>query len=190
MKKEHTKIVQEVARMTADLNALTVDKINETAAAPSEDLVERANQLKATAKAEGALWIEPSRRQPRLGKLDPKLQKQHQYDWEYVCGIFQHDRESGLGTNEPKKFWFCKYPGDEDCLWEIPTDRLVYIPRMIAQYLAGEKDPVTGMESMKFHTFGYDPLPPTHLGPDAHMEQFSVKGTRYRGRFLPKGAFA
>ncbi len=188
MKKDKEKLVQEVAGLQSEMSSLTLDKVNEIA--PKAEEVEVKVSMKDKAKAEGAKYIEPKKTLPPVGTLKPEWKKKRDYDWQYVKGMFQPDTSSGRATNEPKSFWFSKWAGDPDCWWEIPVNTPVYVPRMIAYYLSGEKDEDTGMESMKYHSFDYVQRPEPYWRTDDFTHQFSPTATHYRGRFVPMGVFS
>ncbi len=184
MKKKN--IVEQVIGIQEQMNTLTQDRVNEIA--PKAELAELPISIKERAKLEGAYYIEPNKKMPPFGKLDSKHQKERDRDWEYVCGIFQPDATGGYGATESKKFWFCKWAGDSDCLWEIPLNVKCYVPRMIAVHLSGEKQS-TGMEAMKFHKFDYKMKSKIENIFGEHTHGFSPIATHYTGRFVPLGAF-
>lgn len=176
MKKTREDTVKEVVSLQQDLNALSVDKINETA--PKADPEPQTQlSMKEIAKAENVPYIEPKRKIKGFGKLPEKLVAEHKRDWEYVKGIF----ENFVVNGEPVKFWLSVYPGDPDCLWEIPANRPVYVPRMVAKHLE---------DVMKYHTFSYLEKHQQTMAPDDFTHQFTVTGTTYRGKFRAVGAFA
>jgi len=188
MKTKKPDMVNEVLEMQESMSELTVDKISETA--PKVEISEGLLSLKEKARREGAIWLEPKKKFPPIGKLKPEWEKTHAYDWEYVSGIFQGESNYGKSSMESECFWFCKWPGDPDCFWEVPANKKVYLPRMLALYLSGEKDPVTGLEAMKYHTFDYIQRPEPYWKTDDFTHQFQVTGTHYRGRFMPIGVFS
>lgn len=167
--------VEQVLEMHQDMNALTVDKINETA--PKAQEVEQKINYKKLAEKEGIQYIEPLRKLNAFGTLPDKLQKDRDRDWEYVKGVF----ENMVINGEPIRFWFSKYPGDPDCMWEIPCNRPVYVPRMIATHLE---------TTMQYHTFDYVEKPTSHQRKDDFTHNFTATNTYYRGKFRPIGAFA
>lgn len=175
MKKTSKELVESTLEMHKDMNALTIDKIEETA--PEAQVEELKLSKKEQAKMEGALYLEPIRRLRAIGTLPEKLKKDHARDWEYVKGML----ENYIVNGEPVRFWYCGYPGDQDCMWEVPANKPVYVPRMIARHLA---------ETMKYHTFGYIDKPQEKLRVDDHVEMFAATGTHYRAMFRPIGAFA
>lgn len=187
MKKETLDLVKNVASMNASMTELTMDKISEKA--PDAEPSEIKLSTREIAKSEGCLYIEPKRKLPAIGALKPEWKSRHARDWEYVKGMFQSEVVNGHSSREPKKFWFAKWGGDPDCLWEVPVNTPVYLPRMIAHYLSGMKDEDTGLESMKFHTFDYVERPQQIQRPDEYTHEFQVTGTHYRGRFVPLGVF-
>lgn len=188
MTKVQEQLVKQTLSVAAATQELTVDKINETAPKPVE-LETAPLSIKERAKLENVRYVEPKKKLPALGKLPEKLQKQHAYDWEYVKGVYRHEGASGQYMSEPMEFWFVKYPGDQDCLWSVPVGVPCYVPRMVAKHLSGERDEVTGIEVMKYHSFDYKQRPDSLWRKDDFTHDFSVIATHYRGKFSPMGAF-
>lgn len=186
MKKEQEKSVKEVMNLHRDMNELTVDKISELAPSEKEQDCQTKISRKELAKNEGVPYIEPLRKLRPFGTLPEKWKKMHEHDWEYVKGIFENEVSRG----EPIRFTFSKWPGDADCMWEIPSNIPVYVPRMIAKHLSGERDDMTGMQSMQYHTFEHIHKAESQLRKDDFMQQFSVTGTISRGKFRALGAFS
>ena len=186
MKETHKKLVNEVVEIHKDMNELSVDKINETA----PQAVEKEQQVKVNYKElaarEGIQYIEPIRKFLPFGTLPEKWKKFRDHDWEYVKGVFENEVSRG----EPIKFTFCKWPGDPDCTWEVPSNRPVYVPRMIAKLLSGEKDEHTGMQAMQYHSFNHIEKTPQIWQKDDFTHQFVVTGTHTRGKFRAIGAFS
>lgn len=176
MKDKRMKLVENVIESQAEMNELTIDKINEVA--PKAEELEPQTKLtaKEIASREGVQYIEPTRKLSAFGTLPEKLKKEHARDWEYVKGVFENNIINGEGIS----FWYSKYPGDPDCLWTIPANRPVYVPRMIATHLE---------HAMKYHTFDYIEKPDFRKKKDDHVDEFSVTGTHYRGTFRAIGAF-
>lgn len=175
--KKDVELVEDVLESQKDLNALTTDKINELA--PQVEETEPLVQLTMKEKAalENCRYIEPKRKLQAFGKLPEKLRAEHKHAWEYVRGIF----ENYIVNTEPLTFWLCLYPGDPDCMWEIPPNVPVYVPRHVAKHLE---------EIMKYHTFNYVQKPESKWRPGDFTETFTPVGTHYRGKFRPIGAFA
>jgi hypothetical protein len=167
--------VEQVLEMQQDMNALTVDKINETA--PKAVEVEEKVNYKKLAEKEGVQYIEPLRKLNAFGTLPDKQLKEHTRDWEYVKGVFENHVING----EPITFWYSKYAGDPDCLWQVPCNRPVYVPRMIATHLES---------CMQYHTFDYVQKPEQNWRKDDFTHNFTATNTFYRGKFRPIGAFA
>lgn len=179
MKKDSENLVKKVASAT-EMGDLTVDKINELAP-KAPDMEELRLTAKQKASQEGVRWIEPKRKLQAIGKLPEKLREEHARAWEYVKGIY----ENFVVNGEPVEFWHCHYPGDPDCLWVIPSNVPVYVPRMIAKHLE---------ETQKYHTFGAiaptsDPTPRPAHEVEA-MRWFAPTGTHYRGKFRAIGSFS
>lgn len=176
MKKENDEVVvKKVLKMGEDLNALSVDKINEIA--PTIDDAPFEMSTKDKARMENIAYLEPKRTLKAFGTLPEKLKKEHSHAWEYVKGIF----ENYLINGEHLTFWLSLFPGDPDCLWEIPANVPVYVPRHVAKHLE---------EVMKYHTFDFLQKPKDRWRPGDEMEYFSPVGTHYRGKFRAIGAFS
>jgi len=186
MKKDTEKAVKEVMSLHKDMNELTVDRINETAPALKESEPQTKLSTRELAKNENIRYIEPIRKLQPFGHLPEKWKKERDYDWEYVKGIFENEVSRG----EPIRFTFSKWPGDPDCVWEIPSNVPVYVPRMIAKHLSGEMDPRTGMQSMQYHTFDTIRKAESQIRKDDLMENFVATGTVSRGKFRALGAFS
>ena len=181
MKKETEKLVKAAVAIQEDLGQMTVDTIESRA----PTLEEAPVSLRERAKLEGVMYIEPKRKLPAIGKLPEKLQRHHAHDWEYVKAMYDNPK-----SNESIVFWLCKYPGDQDCQWEIPSNVAVYVPRMIAMHLSGERENLTGIQAMIYHTFDYKEIPTPYWRADDFTHQFSVVGTHSRGRMRPIGVFS
>ena len=175
--------VNSVLELQQDMNNLTVDKIAEIA--PPEAEKEIKISLKEIAKMEGIQYIEPVRKLQPFGILPEKWKSKHAHDWEYVKGMFDNEVAKG----EPFRFTFSKWPGDPDCMWEIPANRPVYVPRMIAKLLSGEKDEDSGIQAMNYHQFCHIEKAPQLWQKDDFTNQFTVTGTLSRGKFRAIGAF-
>ncbi len=185
MKKGPEALVKDVIGLQKDMNELTVDKINDAAPAKRELEPEVKLSAREIAKMEGVAYLEPIRKLPPIGVLPEKWKKEHAKDWEYVKGIFENE----VCRGEPIRFSFSKWPGDHDCVWEVPSNRPVYLPRMIAKHLSGEVDESTGMKAMEYHSFDHIQKQPQIWQKDDFTHQFSVTGTFSRGKFRALGAF-
>lgn len=177
MKKDPVKVVEEVLTLNQQMNDLTMDAINDMA--PEAKYQEPEVQLsrKELAAQEGYFWIEPKRTLPAVGILPESQKKDHAHDWEYVRGIYENFVVAGEGV----EFWLCKYAGDKDCLWLIPANKPVYIPRMVAKHLE---------EVQKYHKFKYH-VDNVSMGQASSGDHgFSPFETHYRGKFRAIGAFS
>lgn len=183
--KKQEQLVKETVKIAEDMQNLTEDKIKAQFKTPE---VEPETKLtkKQLAIQEGSMWIEPRRKLPSMGILNEKLRNIRDHDWEYVPGVW----ENKVSPGETIKFWFCKYAGDPDCLWEIPANRKVYVPRMIANHLAGELDKITGSQAMVYHNFRFIEKPPQYWSVDDFTHNFGVSDIALRGKFQPVGAFS
>ena len=174
MRKEE-KLVQSVIETEQSLKELTVDKINETPDVELEPQTKLTNRQLADSL--GCKYIEPLSKLKAIGTLPEKLRKQHARDWEYVKGIYENINEIGQAIT----FSLCLYPGDPDCVWKIPANTPVYVPRMVANHLENVQ---------QYHTFSHVEKAPNQLAVDEFTDEFQVTGTMYRGKFRPIGAFA
>lgn len=175
MSKTKEDLVKSTIDLQENMNSLSQDKVNEMA--PKPDIDEKPQlSLKEKARLANAVFIEPIRKLTPFGKLPDSLKKEHAYDWEYVTGIF----ENVIINGEPLRFWYSKYPGDPDCLWEIPCNKPLYLPRMIAKHLE---------EGLKYHTFTYREIPQERQRPDEFTHEFIPTGTHYRGKMRAVDSF-
>jgi hypothetical protein len=179
--------LQKIGSLQVEMSNLTTDKIKETA--PKAIEKEIPSSLKERAKLENVIYVEPKTKIPPISKLDPKFREKRDRDWEYIKGTYYHENVNGRASTEPMRFWFQKWPGDPYCQWEVPAGKPVYVPRMIARHLAGEKDPDTGMEAMKYHTFDFI-ADSNAKESDQFTHQFRPTATHYTGRFITTGSFA
>lgn len=168
-------LVSAVLENEKQLSKLDVDTIDKMA--PEAEIPEPEISIKERARMENCQYIEPKRKLKGFGILPEKLKKEHAHAWEYVRGMF----ENYIVGSESLTFWLSLYPGDPDCLWEIPPNRPVYIPRHVAKHLE---------EVMKYHKFDYVQKPETQWQVDQQIEQFTPVSTHYRGKFRAIGAFA
>ena len=166
-----------MARPTKDpvaVDAKEIEELKETVKA--EETAPQTELTRAERAKSNARHLTPVKKFKPIGKLDPKWQKEHDYDWEYVEGVF----ENILSPGETTRFWFCKYPGDPDCYWEIPCNIPVSIPRMIAKHL----------ETIdSYHKFTFVERPPMEWRSDDFTSTFQPLSKEFRSRFRPIGAF-
>lgn len=175
MKKTDKDLVHSTLNMQRELNELTQDVINEIA--PEADEVEVQLTTKQLAAKEGIPYITPKRTMQAFGKLPEKLKAEHKRDWEYTKAIITNEVING----EPLSFWYSKYPGDPDCLWEIPTNRPVYIPRMLAKHLE---------EIPQYHKFDFIQSDSNNWKADEFTHRFTPVSTIRRYTCRPIGAFS
>jgi hypothetical protein len=185
MKKTDKDLVEGVINMQKDMNELSVDKINEIAPKQEEKMPVVVLSKKEIAAMEGIQYVEPIRKFQAFGVLPEKWKKERDHDWEYVKGIYENEVVRG----DPIRFTFSKWPGDPDCMWEIPSNKPVYVPRMIAKLLSGEKDESTGIQAMQYHSFNHIARAEVNWQKDEFTHQFAATGTYSRGKFRAMGAF-
>jgi hypothetical protein len=175
-KTDDVKTVNKVIQMQSDMNDLDVDTIQELAPKPVDE-EERPLSNREKAALENAIYIEPKRQLKGFGTLPEKLRKEHKHGWEYVKGMF----ENIIVNGEAITFWLSLYPGDPDCMWEIPANKPVFVPRHVANHLE---------KIMEYHEFSFIEKPQTKWRPGDAIEFFAPTETKYRGKFRPIGAFA
>lgn len=183
--KNEVQTVESMINLQKEMNDFTVDKIESVAPKQEEFEPQVKLSMKEIAKMEGIPYIEPYRTLPAVGVLPDKWKKMHAEDWEYVKGIF----ENTVSPGESICFSLCLWPGDKDCSWRIPANRVVYVPRMVARLLSGEKHPHLNVQALKYHTFNYIERPSVEWSPDQFTHNFNVLGTFSRGNFRAVGAF-
>ncbi len=172
--KEHKNLVSQVVTMTEDLNKLTVDEVAKTPVTEPEPQTQLTHRQ--IADSMNLKYIEPKRKLAGFGKLPEKLKAEHARDWEYVKGVYENIESVG----ETLEFWLCLYAGDPDCLWSIPCNTPLYVPRMVAKHLE---------ECQKYHKFDYIDRSTAHLNHGDFTSTFAASETIYRGKFRPMEAF-
>lgn len=180
MKKDIEGLVKNVAEMGEEISHMTVDKVNEMAPMPTEKELRLTAKQKAT--DEGVPFIEPKRQFKAFTAVPEKFRRAHEHAWEYVKGIY----ENYVINGEPIEFWYNgDLPGQPDCLWSIPCNKPVYIPRFLAKHLE---------ECQKYHSFSNVDGNSEPRAVASHevesMRWFAATGTHFRGRFRAIGAFS
>lgn len=161
---------EEIAEAVQDMH-----KAMEKAAAAKEERTLKISEFKK--KFPDALYIEPTNRIPTGGNPHPFWEKQREYLWEYVVGVF----ESQL-VGQVFKFYKDGLPGDDYCEWNIPVNRTVAIPRFLAKHLAEQ----LSWKEMKPLGRGNNMEP---LYEDEMMAPFTKFETKRRGTFHPINAY-
>ena len=175
MMKKKEDLIQDVNTLTESMDKLTMDNVAETPVSEPEIQTKLSN--KELAEQMKLRYIEPKRKLAAFGKLPDKLRKEHQHDWEYVKGIYENIEDIGSSI----QFWYSKYPGDPDCLWDIPANVPVFVPRMIAKHLES---------AQTYHKFEYKEVPRANMNPGEFTHEFQPSLTIHRGKFRPIEAFA
>lgn len=163
--------------LTKSMDMLDQETINKIAPKPDEPEPQTKLTSRQIADQMGIKYIEPTRKLPPLGKLPECEKAKHSSDWEYVKGIYENYDFIG----ETLSFFLCLYPGDPDCLWQIPSNVPVFVPRMVARHLE---------ECQQFHTFKYEQKPTQQIQALDFDSEFTVEQTHYRGKFRAIGAFS
>lgn len=169
---------QKVVRRTEDL-AEAMSGMRAAMDQAKETIPER--QLKITEfkkKYPDVLYIEPHPRIPTQGIKHPEMEKQRDYLWEYVTGIFESQIIVGK-----LEFFLTGLPGDDYCKWSIPVNKPVGVPRFVALHLSQQ----LGWKEMK-------PLGKGNMPREYHeeemMEPFSQFEYKKRGHFHPLNAYS
>lgn len=124
-----------------------------------------------------AMYIQPSARIPTGGIPHPEFEKQRDHLTEYVVGIF----ESQL-VGQVLDFFITGLPGDDYCRWKIPVNKVVGIPRFVAQHIN------KGLSWKEMKPLGRD-NPPQEFYEEEMMIPFSKFETKRRGTFHPINAY-
>lgn len=124
---------EKIVRQVEDFSNAVQDMRNAMNKTP-EAVSER--QMKVTSfqkQFPDALYLEPKHRIPTKGVRNSEKDKNKDYLHEYVVGIFESQLVGSKLT-----LWKDGLPGDDFCMWEIPVNRPVGIPRFLAQHLSKE----------------------------------------------------
>ena len=124
-----------------------------------------------------AAYIEPKVRIPTGGNRHPEWEKQREYFHEYVVGIFES--QMILGKHE---FFKDGLPGDDYCLWSIPVNKPIGVPRYIAKHLA------EGLGWKEMLPLGKNNQPKDYYEEEM-MEPFGKFEYKKRGHFHPINAY-
>jgi hypothetical protein len=80
--------------------------------------------------------ISPTWSKPANGKKKPEQDSLRRKAWEYVEVICAHNEISG----ETLEFWLKPMIAGEDCnFWQVPVNRVVMIPRHVAEHIKTRK---------------------------------------------------
>lgn len=124
-----------------------------------------------------ARYIEPKHRIPTKGIRCPEKDKQKDFMHEYVVGIF----ESAI-IGSTLSFWKDGLPGDDFCMWEIPANKPIGIPRHVAKHLS------ENLSWKEMKPLGRDNEPQAFYEEDMVIP-FTRFETKRRGTFHPINAF-
>lgn len=121
---------EKVVRKTEDFEEAVrgMNKAMEKVPAKEQEKQLQISEFKK--KFPDARYLEPLKRVPTSGTRHPELEKQRDYMWEYVVGVFESVLVGGK-----LDFWLTGLPGDDYCWWSIPVNTPVGIPRFVAKHL-------------------------------------------------------
>ena len=124
-----------------------------------------------------ATYLEPKTRIPTSGTRHPEWEKQRDYLHEYVVGVFESQMIVGK-----IEFWLTGLPGDDYCLWSIPCNKTVGIPRFVGKHLS------TNLSWKEMKPLGRGNEPQSFYE-DEMMNPFGNFETKRRGTFHPVNAY-
>jgi len=168
---------EKIIRRTEDL-AEAVNGMNEAMAKVPQGRIDA--QLKITEfnkKFPDAKYVEPKHRIPTAGVKHEEWEKQRELLHEYVVGIFESQIIQGK-----IEFWLTGLPGDDYCLWSIPCNKPVGVPRFVGQHLS------KGLSWKEMKPLGRDNEPQSFYEEDM-ITPFTKFETKRRGTFHPINAY-
>jgi hypothetical protein len=115
-----------------NVKSLTQDALN---SAPLTETEEQTKLSKRELKNTGAKYIKPSRSintKEQAKPLDEKQKQAHARAWERIECIVENKEVIG----ETVEFWTREFPCDPADFWQVPTNVLVNIPRLVAKNLS------------------------------------------------------
>lgn len=80
-----------------------------------------------------AIYLKPSKSVADTQPFNEKYRKDYEYDAEIVCFIAEHHELIGAHIET----WTKKYAGIAAEFWEVPTGKVVYGPRYLAERISG-----------------------------------------------------
>lgn len=86
-------------------------------------------------KNSDAIYLKPLRSISSKEKFNEKYRDAHTRGWEYVQCIVENKEIIG----ESVETWTKKFAGDPAHFWKVPTNKPVFIPRLLAEQLASCK---------------------------------------------------
>lgn len=154
--------------------------MKEVGAAQKEHVdVELTTKISSKDKREdGVLYIKATIEIPTGGVKHPEMEKQRDYLYEWVKGVYENKIIGGEGI----EFFLTGLPGDPYCLWKIPANRPVAVPRFVAQHLSKglqwkEPKPLAATQDPRvYHDYQI-------------MAPFEEMVTKKRGTFTPLNAY-
>jgi hypothetical protein len=84
------------------------------------------------AKYADALYIKPARSIASKEKFNEQYRKAWEHDWEYVKCVVENNEIVG----EKIETWTKRYAGDPAHFWILPSNKPIYIPRLLAKQIS------------------------------------------------------
>ena len=169
--------VPKIVRQMGDIQDAVNDMTKAMASTPERESEKNLQISEFKKKFPDAIYLTPSTKIPTGGIPHPEFEKQREYLWEYVVGIFESQMIMGK-----LEFFLTGLPGDDYCKWSIPANKPVGVPRFVAKHL--EKG--LGWKEMKPIARTQDPQAFNDEDICKPFEQFEYKK---RGNFHPISAY-
>lgn len=169
---------EKIIRKTEEF-ADAVSEMNKVREMPMATSVELKAQITEAQKKDPSVkYLEPSIRIPTGGKRHPEAEKQREYMWEYVKGVYENMMVGGEGIS----FYLTGLPGDDYCRWDVPANKPVALPRFVAQHLS------KGLQWREFKPLERNQEPHAYQENDM-MKPFENMIIKKRGTFQPLSAY-
>lgn len=154
--KEMRKAEDQINAFENQIKDLTMDRMN---AAPKEETEQQTKLSNREAKKADAPYIKPVRSIQAREKFNEKFRKAHEIAWEYVRCIVENNEIIG----EAVECWTKRFPGDPAHFWKVPTNKPVYIPKLLAEQLSQCRYHRLTMEANQNQVTGSDGMA-TYIG--------------------------
>lgn len=109
-----------------NIKEMTLDKMNE---APVQELEPQTKLSTREINKSNEIYLKPERIIPRRDKFNEKFRNHYNYDKELVPFIAEHREIIG----EDIELWTGKYGGIPLEFWRVPTNKVVWGPRYLAE---------------------------------------------------------
>jgi hypothetical protein len=128
--KELDKAQNDFDKFEENINSLTVDRM---AKVPLEEKDPQTKISTREANKADAPYIKPFKSINSKEKANERFAELRRKSWEYVKVIVENNEIIG----ETIEAWTKRWPGDNADFWKVPVNKPIYIPKLLAEQLAG-----------------------------------------------------